>query len=261
MGNVINGVVVNMSLAVNELSFKQKFSSIYDAQRAYEDLILLLKNLHDKYDVSIRDICVLSIGSEFDVTEDVKFRQFLNKYIRDRDHRILLLSLFTSVLQEYHFDEVLFFNGELSEGASYVYSTKGVLISLQSLEIFKASLIDFCSGESEDKVISLRNIASKEQIDTHADYIVIRIYEPNPKHKSEGYFRSGSEYVSPMKLSKEEGQRVLNRAKEIKGKIYGVHDSSIYEFRRTLGCVYHGYDVTSSLDKVTKSNIYRSFEK
>ena len=64
---------------------------------------------------------------------------------------------------------------------------------------------------------------------------------PGPKHGMKEYYRAGSEKVAVMDLDDKTAQSVLNGAECLDGKYFGVYDGKVYEFKRTIGHVLHGF--------------------
>jgi len=225
-----------MSLALNENSFTG-FRERFEAEKAFDLLIDLIRYLNERFDISLGDIFFKHINMLETVAGDLSYAEFVNT-IEDRDKRsfILLILQKTGSIQCERAE--LLINGKEAFGASYAYENDGVMISLRTHKDFFDKYV-LCSKDNE--TAEVRNISDKQHIEEHADHIVVRIYVRNIKHGLRKYLRSGGETVSPMDLPDLTAQHVLNKAVVYENRLFGLHNDQIYCFERTIGCIYHGY--------------------
>ena len=242
-----------MSLVLNELSVCQKFESVYDAKNSYMTLVDIVRSLKNDYGVPIKSIVSCLDNVDFEVTDGINFIQFLNKSL-DKEYRGIVLSIINNLPHlEIRYTKKLNVDGVEAVGATYAYEAEGVLISLKSLPIFFDDYV-LCDIDGYSDVVSVRNISQKQHIFTHAESIVIRKFVPSPKHHKKPYYRGGV-IVSQMDISNEIAQEVLNKSTLVDGRLYGSLNDKIYEFRRTIGHYYHGFDVTESINCDLKNRI------
>lgn len=109
-----------------------------------------------------------------------------------------------------------------------------------------------------EKKVELRNLSLNEHIDYYREELGLRRYIANDKkHKYDRENPYGKGKVgSRMDLLDEEAQDLLNKAIEIKGRLYAKKDGYYYAFQRERDIDYHGYraddlgdDIKRQLDK------------
>ena len=132
-------------------------------------------------------------------------------------------------------------------------------MSLVSDEVFANEKIKGVLNNSIE--CEIRNIANDEHKYTYWEELGFREYEINKKHGSKVYYRSGGIKVDIAPETDELGQKLLNKAVEINGKLFSVdteHYNRIFEFRHSYGNKYHGFrreDISEDLQK----RIYKEF--
>ncbi|WP_026491187.1 hypothetical protein [Butyrivibrio sp. XPD2002] len=241
-----------MSLVINELSLVG-FADKYAFFIAIDMLDSIINELNNKFGIRIQDIFGKDINPLMLVTEELNYSQLL-KEIPDRECRSRMFSLLVNTREYCDAKNALFVEGVEAKGASYAYFDNGVMVSLSSRELFNRELVD--CYDSDNNICSVRNIAENAHIYEHANYIIVRVYQPNEKHREKEYIRSFGEEVSEMDLDDETAQQVLNKAIVLNDRLYGVYNGEIYEFRKTLNYIYHGYKLKDEiLDKHLKKRI------
>lgn len=131
------------------------------------------------------------------------------------------------------------------------------IVSFNSHDIFEKENVAALYGE---EILTIRNISKMEHTNIYRAELGIRKYENNPKHVNKTYVRAGGESVSAMPLSDEVAQKVLNRAVEINGKLYGMWEEDYYEFPCTGDNVFHGFQ-NKNLDVHMQRKIRREVEQ
>ncbi len=68
-------------------------------------------------------------------------------------------------------------------------------------------------------------------------------YEASPKHKADGYFRPGGEWVSPMPLGHDAASEALMKSVQHKDDPYAWYCGHFYRFLKTRpdDNMYHGF--------------------
>ena len=115
----------------------------------------------------------------------------------------------------------------------------------------------FLEGSLDDgSSLKLKNIAKPIQIENHRVAFGIRRYERNPKHKAVYTSMGNGELSSPMDLSDEEAQELLNGAIRVgtDRALYATRQGKCYAFREHEPgkAIYHGYLVERPSDKVQR---------
>lgn len=244
-----------MGIVINELSL-QSFSDIHAAQKAICDLISVFVTLDSKYDIRISDIYGGPVYSSYQIVKGVPFIQFINNVLT-KDQRMVILSAMQKTKKFSCEGIMLRYKGREAVGATYAFENDGVTLSLLSEADFGEEVIEYTK---EGKNVIVRNAFCEKDIIKHAEYITVRIFEPNPKHGGKEYIRSNGELVSAMDLDNDLAQRVLNKAVCVNGEVFGVHDGEIYEFRRTLNHIFHGFK-RRNIDDYEKNIILQEFQK
>ena len=245
-----------MSLVLNELSMLSTFADKYKAKEAYDLLIGNLKILFYKYDISPKNIMVLGLCTDYEVVTGMSIKSFLNNSMKDKEDMRIILMLLNNSSNNASEKVDLTIANEKAYGASFARDNDGVMLSLNSKELFGNCWV---KCKDNGTVVDIRNICQEEHMMIHADNIVIRRYEPNPKHRTNDYIREGGTIVSPMRLPSNEAQKVLNKAKIIDGCLYGVRGKEIYEFRKTIGFIFHGFEITDTIQEPLKKKVLKAF--
>jgi hypothetical protein len=70
-------------------------------------------------------------------------------------------------------------------------------------------------------------------------------YERSPKHKHEGYWRAGGEWVSPMPLDDDTAQEILLTSVVSGNDRFAIYRSQYFQFARTYSKseIFHGFSV------------------
>ena len=136
------------------------------------------------------------------------------------------------------------------------YAVNNILISLLSHTLFETPVVKaIITGEAVD----IRNLSKEEHIDYYRKDLGIRRYAANDKkHKKDRDNPYGKGKIgSRMDLHKEEAQDLLNKAVEIKGRLYAKNNGYYYAFQNERDIDYHGYraddlgdDIKRQLDKI-----------
>lgn len=121
--------------------------------------------------------------------------------------------------------------------------------------LFETPVVKIIVAEKE---IDLRNLSKEEHINYYRKELGIRRYIANDKkHKFDRDNPYGKGKIgSRMDLHDEDAQDLLNKAVEIKGRLYAKRSGYYYAFQNEGDIDYHGYrvddlgdDIKSQLDK------------
>lgn len=133
------------------------------------------------------------------------------------------------------------------------------LASMETNEDFKQTGI---IGTIDGKTTEIRNISCEEHIYFHRKILGIRIYKANDKkHKKDRANAYGKGRIgSPMDLSDEEAQELLNHAIWIKQHLYARKGKHNYAFQNEQDCVYHGYIADNLSEDILKELYKRKWD-
>lgn len=127
----------------------------------------------------------------------------------------------------------------------------GISVSLRSNEAFLKENIEVLY---KGNAINLKNISCDNHIFIHRQDLGLRIYKANDKkHKPDRYNEYGKGKVaSPMDLTEDEAQQLLDKAVCIKGSLYGRKHGINYAFQNERDVYYHGYQVNDLGDDIIR---------
>ncbi len=227
-----------MQIAINDLSFEFPFHEERQMMEAVRKFIRVCRDLESDRCPGVERIVGIEIDKEKQIGPNCTVYHLIQR-LTNRNERTYFLSLLKD-------------RGKILQGQGIPFVYKGkksfvcasmkdeLLVSIESEEGLKEPVLKGAMGESE---AGISNISCEEHFWIHRDRLGIRIYEANDvKHKKEreNYYGKGKT-ASPMDLSDQEAQELLNRAIWIKGRLYarkGIHN---YTFQNTRDCIYHGY--------------------
>ena len=246
-----------MDIAINDISFMYKMSSLEEAKSALlklENVTTYLKSdsvtkvryiMNDDYKVNAATL----------MTDSHSLSAIIQS-IQDIETKRRLIDLLVNCNTVHATDiPVVTIEGNKSELCSLFKDS--FVVSLCSNKLFVKNVLD---AIYEDAKIQIRNISDRTHVDYYRSELGIRVYEKNPKHSTKEYTRSGGENVSIMPLEDDIAQKVLNRAIEIDGKLYGMLEGEFYEFPRTRDNIFHGFQ-RMDLDVHIKQEIQRKIQE
>lgn len=131
-----------------------------------------------------------------------------------------------------------------------------ILISLLTLPKYTEPYLE---GNIEDgSPLPIKNISRPTHIEEHRVKLGIRCYQRNPKHKPIYTSMGNGRQASPMDLSDQEAQEILNTAISIDTErvLYAVKENKCYVFREHEPgkAIYHGY-----LDEDPPENVKKNW--
>lgn len=239
-----------MQFLINEISFIGQATNDYCADELMEVLLAILKELEsiqgNKQILTHSSFfnCYISITL---TVKDwfIKKSQSLSEEDKEKS-RILLIKLMnkrpfidTILDEELDYHECHFNHQDVS-GSSLAGSVylKGILISLQKAPDFICEYIHLKYSEDgklyqEVDILNLTNLI-------HAKKLRPR-YIASHKHTPEGKGIYRGRRGSPMDLSDEEAQSVLDQAIPNGRQYYGYYQSKFYEFQADNVGGFHGY--------------------
>lgn len=183
-----------------------------------------------------------------------RFSIQLLQSFQTREERTFLLSLLTNQGTYCTEDGI---SCKIAEKESMVcaYAIDNILVSLLSHPLFETPLVKGYVAEEE---IDIRNLSKEEHINYYRKELGIRRYNANDtKHKFDRDNPYGKGKVgSRMDLPDEDAQKLLNKAVEIKGRLYAKKNGHYYAFQNERDIDYHCYraddlgdDIKSQLDR------------
>lgn len=250
---IVVGQVIKMIAVINDVSFQYSFSTRELAIEYMHKFLNICKMIKKEEVTNVDEIKTGVIDTQREISPDFKLIQLLQNF-QTREERTFLLGLLTN--QGTYCSE----EGDpcwIAEKKSSicVYAIDNILISLLSHTLFEASVV---TGIVAGKEIDIRNLSKDEHINYYRKELGIRRYIANDKkHKFDRENPYGKGKVgSRMDLQDEEAQELLNKAVQIKGRLYAKKNGYYYAFQNERDIDYHGYrvddlgeDVKRRLDK------------
>lgn len=248
-----------MDITFNEASHSQKVSSLEEAAGIYCEFLTTYTKL--KTDKRITNNInfygnVVNISAPITYNGDTIFDLQKKWGSRGKTAYSKLLSIFSKFAsrkrspapcKQFILDGISFLIPEDDHNT--------MLISLLTLPKYAESYLE---GSIEDSSpLAIKNISRLTHIEEHRVMLGIRCYERNPKHKTTYTYVGNGEQASPMDLSDDEAQEILNTAISFGAEkvLYGVKENKCYAFREHQPgkAVYHGYLVENPPEKVKRT--------
>lgn len=225
-----------MVIILNDLPFNYYFNNIYSLKKAVQILCQVFKEFHTmNLDVCLQFKCSLS---NILLMSDFPISRLYNSSEIPKDEKRMILSLFSKIkiININNEEDYFIYDNRKSKLCSYAIKNNFPVISILSNSCFEFCLLKGNNLNNDKKV--LINISKKDHITKHAEYLHIRKYEFNPKHKI------GYGWGSPMDLDDATAQKVLNEAQIFQDNdkcLVNKYNNNFYVFRRHYGICYHGY--------------------
>lgn len=239
-----------MNIYVNDISFKYKFFEKEDFIKKVNIFINVCKTLESDKCSNVKKVLSNNIDTSFELINNHNILSLVNM-IADKDKKRYFLSLIinrdnAADISEYH--EFVF-----DDKKSYIcsYAKDEGVVSLLSSNLFDYPIIN---GTINQACIDIINIATNEHINIHRALLGIRTYHANDeKHKKnkENYY-GGKSPASPMDLTDDEAQKLLNKAIEVNGRLYAKKNGNYYAFQKEQDIIFHGYQVYDLGDNILK---------
>lgn len=246
-----------MDIAINDISFMYKMTSLEEARAALEKLEDVTTYIKSESVTKVRYI----LNDDYKVNTATMMTDNHNlstviKSIKDIETKRRLIELLVNcnTIHVANVSEVMI--GDYSSEICSLFKDSFV-VSLCSDELFANNVLDAIYNEKD---IQIRNMSHRTHVDDYRNLLGIRKYERNPKHSTKEYIRGGGENVSSMPLDDDTAQKVLNKAVEINGKLYGMFEGEFFEFPLTRDNIFHGFH-RRDLDIHIKQEIQRKMQE
>lgn len=242
-----------MIAVINDVSFQYTFATKELALEYMHKFLDICKRIKRDEVTNVHEIKTGVIDTQMQISPDYKLIQLLQNF-QTREERTFLLGLLTNQ-GTYRFEQGNLCQIAPKESLVCAYAIDNILISLLSDILFEAPVI---TGIVAGEEINLRNLSKEEHINYYRKELGLRRYIANDtKHKSDRENPYGKGKVgSRMDLNDEEAQDLLNKAIEIKGRLYAKKNGYYYAFQNERDIDYHGYraddvgdDIKCQLDK------------
>lgn len=225
-----------MVAAINDLSFDEKFSNKNEAVQKVRQWMNICKKIEANETTEIEDIYSVMLNTSAEIAPGYPLIQLVKEF-ETRDERRYLIHLLTNLNQPENMPEEPFYiNGKCSFICSW--ARDAIVVSLESNVMFGQSILD---GTIEQENVLIKNISKQEHISLYEEFLGIRYYEANKKHRKQLYWDAAGRQVDAMDLNDVEAQELLNRAVKIEGKLYGKRKEQYYCFQRHHNNYYHAY--------------------
>lgn len=225
-----------MIVVINDLSFKRKFSNKDEAIRKVHQWMDICKLIESQETTAVEEIYSVMLNTSAEIAPGYPLIELVKEFETSDERRYLIHLLSNLGKPENLPEEPFFLNGE----CSYIclWAKEEGVISLESDLLFGESILD---GKVKQEKVSIKNISKQEHIRLYEEFLGIRHYEANKKHRKQSYIDAAGRNVAAMDLSDLEAQELLNFAIEIEGNLYGKRNGQYYSFQRHHDNYYHGY--------------------
>lgn len=244
-----------MIAVINDVSFQYPFATRELAMKYMHIFLDICKRIKKEEMTNIDEIKTGVIDTQREISPDFKLIQLLQNF-QTREERTFLLGLLTN---QGTYDSEKGNICMIAEKESLIcaYAIDNVLISLLSHTLFEVPVI---KGLVDGEEINIRNLSRDEHINYYRKELGIRRYIANDKkHKFDRENPYGKGKVgSRMDLRNEEAQELLNKAIEIKGRLYAKKNDHYYAFQNERDIDYHGYRADDLGDDI-KHRLDREF--
>lgn len=245
-----------MVVAVNDISFFWGFDTAYEARKA----LIQFGNVA----LGLKDERVSKVNAEIDIINSEKvnkslmlapdyplIKALLDIKEEDRERFLLILQILTQCGEDNECEDEISIDEYTSKHiAKY---RNDFLISLISDKAFEDTVVKGCLNQTQE--CKIKNLSNENHKYTYWDDLGFREYELNKKHGNRVYFRCGGEKVNIAPETDELGQKLLNHAIEVNGKLFSIdheRDNRIFEFRHSHANLFHGFlqqDISNDLVK------------
>lgn len=255
--------VKKMVIAVNDMSFFKGFDTPYAARNALIQFAKVGLGLKDervsKVHVENNIVNSPEVNKTMMIAPGYTLIQALDD-IREENKELFLFVLQMLTLCGEGMPEC---TDEFSVGnytsAFCAYHRDDFLISIVSDEAFADDIIKGVLNSCEK--CEIKNISNENHKYTYWEELGFREYELNEKHGGREYYRAGGVKVGIAPETDELGQQLLNKAIELKGKLFSIDTGKgnrIFEFRHSYANKYHGFH-QEDLSPDLQRKIYREF--
>ncbi len=225
-----------MVAAVNDLSFENQFSSKREAVEKVRQWMKVCKKLEAKETTAIEGLYSVMLNTSAEIAQDYPFIQLVKEF-QDHDDRRYLIHLLTNLNQPEYMPHISFcMEGKCS--CICAWARDAIIASIESDKTFEQPVLH---GKIAEKDVFVKNISRQEHILLYEQFLGIRHYEANKKHRKQPYYDAAGRYVDAMDLDDAEAQKLLESAVEIEGNMYGKKGEQYYCFQRHHANYYHGY--------------------
>lgn len=225
-----------MIVVINDLSFKRKFLDKNEAIKKVRQWMNICKKIESKEITAVEEIYSVMLNTSAEIAPEYPLIELVKEF-ETRDERRYLIHLLTNLSQPENMPKAPFCLGEESSDICSWAKEKSV-ISLESDCLFGESILE---GKINQEKVLIKNISKNDHIELYEEFLGIRHYEANKKHRKQSYIDAAGRNVAAMDLSDMEAQELLNCAIEIEGNLYGKRNGRYYSFRRHHDNYYHGY--------------------
>lgn len=227
-----------MKITVNDLAFMFPFYEETEFWSAVKQFIQVCRELESVRCHSVDGITRVDIDKNIEIYPNVSLYKVIQR-ITNKDERKYFLGLLVNGEENVYTQKAPFlYKGK----CSYVCAAakEQTLVSLESDEGLKNTEVE---GEIDGAKVSIRNISREFHIHCYRELLGLRIYAANDKkHKKDRLNPYGRGKIgSPMDLSDQAAQQLLDHAIWIKNRLYARKGTVNYAFQNTRACIYHGY--------------------
>lgn len=246
-----------MKVTINDLAFEFSLYEKTNAMNAVKKFISICRDLESARCHDVERLVRAKINMEKELYPTGTLYQIVRE-IQDKNDRTYFLSLLVNRESKEVSVEKPFVYKNLKSFACAA-AKDDALVSLETNEDFKHTEV---IGTFDGKIIEIRNISNEDHLYYYRNILGMRIYKANDeKHKKERYNAYGKGRIgSPMDLSDEEAQKLLDHAIWIKQRLYARKGKHNYAFQKEQDCVYHCYIAEDLGDDILKELYKRKWD-
>lgn len=228
-----------MEIIFNDIAMNYQFRDRYDAVEKIKTGVEALLYLR-KQDASFK-ICSQEKITGLEIAPGYYFPQIFNENnnILNQNYKTAIRTFFVNFNSLTCGKDKFIFQGKESVQCGLACRLNGLIFSLGTRDSFiQQKISGVYTLDEKEQSVDIDNIAKKEHVDIHWLKLKKRIYESNPKHKSN--YRWGS----LMDLKDDEAQFVLDRAimaEKDERHLIAKYQNTYYSFRCHWKNYYHGY--------------------
>lgn len=246
-----------MKVTVNDLAFEFPLYEKKKTMKVIKKFISICRNLESVRCHNVERLVRSGINMEKELYPTGTLYQIVRE-IQDKNERTYFLGLLVNRESKGTSAEKSFVYKNM-ESLACAVAKDDCLVSMETNEDFKQTEI---LGTIDGKAVRIRNISCEDHLYYFRNILGMRSYKANDeKHKKDRDNAYGKGRVgSPMDLSDDEAQELLDHAIWIKQRLYARKGKHNYAFQNERDCIYHCYIADDLGDDILKELYKRKWD-